>query len=193
MSISTEIARIQQDKSKIKTKLIDLGLASSTSNLDDCASAIEGIENRGAVSAQITEGNTYTIPKGYHNGSGTVTGIGGGGSYSLQSKTVTPTKAQQNATPDDGYFGLSDVTVAAIPDVYQDVSAVTAGAADVLANKIIIDASGKHIAGTMVNNGAVAATIDGLNLMSYTIPEGYHNGKGTVGLANDIETALAAI
>ena len=193
MSIATEIARIQSDKSKIKTKLIDLGLVSSTANLDDCATAVEGIENKGAVSAQITEGNTYTIPKGYHNGSGTVTGVGGGGSYNLQSKTITPTKAQQNVTPDEGFFGLSDVTVAAIPDVYQDVSAVTAGAADVLANKIIVGADGKPVAGTMQNNGAVSATIDGMNVTSYTIPEGYHSGSGTVSLTSDIETALAAI
>ena len=45
----------------------------------------------------------------------------------------------------------------------------------------------------MVNNGAVKATIDGISVTSYTIPAGYHSGKGTVTLTNDIETALAAI
>ena len=179
MSISTEIARIQTDRNTIRTKLTELGLASAASDLDDLAAAVEGIENRGAVSASVQEGDTYTIPKGYHNGSGTVSGVSGGGNYSLQSKTVTPTKAQQNVTPDQGYYGLSDVTVGAIPDAYQDVSSVTAGAGDVLANKIIVGTDGKPVAGTMPNNGAVDKTLTAAD-PSYTVPAGYHSGLGTV-------------
>lgn len=193
MSIATEISRIQTARNKIRTWLNGLGLVSTTATIDDCAAAVEGIENRGAVSAQVQEGDTYTIPKGYHNGSGTVSGVAGGGNYSLQSKSITPTKSQQNITPDSGYYGLSDVTVGAIPENYQDVSSVTAGAADVLANKIIVDKTGKSIAGTMANNGAVNATIDGLTVTSYTVPAGYHNGSGKVSLTSDIEEALAAI
>lgn len=36
----------------------------------------------------------------------------------LQEKTITPSKSQQIAAPDDGYNGLSQVTVAKIPDDY---------------------------------------------------------------------------
>lgn len=192
MSISTEIARLQTARNKIRAKLVELGMATSTDTLDTLATAVEGIENRGAVSATVQEGDTYTIPKGYHNGSGTVSGVTGGGNYNLQSKTATPTKAQQNITPDSGYYGLSDVTVAAIPEAYQDVSAVTAAAGDVLTGKIIVDAAGKTVAGTMVNNGTLTLTIDGLTATSVAIPAGYTSG-GTVSLTSDIEDALAAI
>lgn len=192
MSVATQIARIQQDRNTIRTKLVELGMAQNTDDLDKLATAIDGIENRGAVSATVSEGDTYTIPKGYHNGSGTVSGVAGGGNYSLQSKAITPTKNQQNVTPDSGYYGLSDVTVAAIPEVYQDVSTVTAGAADVLTGKVIVDATGKPVPGSMPNNGALALTIDGLTATSVAIPAGYTSG-GTVSLTSDIEDALAAI
>ena len=192
MSVADQITRIQTARNTIRTKLAALGLVQNTADIGDCAAAVNGIENRGAVSAQVQEGDTYTIPKGYHNGSGTVSGVAGGGNYSLQSKTVSPTKSQQNVTPDSGYFGLSDVTVEAIPVNYQDVTPVTAGAADVLANKIIVDKTGKSIAGTMPNNGSITQTIDGLTVTSAAIPAGYTTG-GTVSLTGDIEEALAAI
>lgn len=192
MSVATQISRIQQDRNTIRTKLVELGMAQNTDDLDKLATAIDGIENRGAVSVTVQEGDTYTIPKGYHNGSGTVSGVSGGGSYNLQSKSITPTKNQQNVTPDSGFYGLSDVTVGAIPEVYQDVSTVTAGAADVLTGKIIVDATGKPTPGTMPNNGALALTIDGLTATSVSIPAGYTSG-GTVSLTDDIENALAAI
>lgn len=192
MSIATEISRIQTDRNTIRTKLVELGMATATDNLTKLATAINDIQDRGAVSVTVQEGETYTIPKGYHNGSGTVSGVAGGGNYSLQSKTVTPTKSQQNVTPDSGYYGLSDVTVAAIPAAYQDVTDVTATAADVLTGKIFVTSNGTVTTGTMANNGNIAASIDGLTTMSYSIPAGYTTG-GTVTLTSDIEEALAAI
>lgn len=188
MSVSTEITRIQTARNSIRAKAVELGIATGTDTLDKLATAIEGIENRGAVSAEVQEGDTYTIPKGYHNGSGTVSGVAGGGNYKLQSKVVTPTKAQQNVTPDSGFYGLSDVTVGAIPDTYQDVSAVTAGATDVLTGKIIVDKTGKVTTGTMPNNGAVTQTLTPDN-PSYTVPKGFHNGAGVVKVVPETKTA----
>lgn len=187
MSIQSESTRILEARNLIRNKLVELGLVPSNALIDALAAAVEGIENRGAVSAQVQEGSTYTIPKGYHNGSGTVSGVSGGGNYTLQSKKVTPTKAQQNVTPDSGFYGLSDVTVDAIPETYQDVSPVTAGAADVLANKIIVDATGKPITGTMPNNGAVSKTLD-VTTTSFTVPKGYHSGSGTVKITLETKT-----
>lgn len=179
MSISTELTRLQTARNKLRTKLIALGLVTATAKLDDCATAVDGITNQGAVSATVQEGDTFTIPAGYHNGSGTVSGVAGGGNYNLQSKTVAPTKAQQAVTPDSGYYGLSDVTVSAIPDAYQDVSSVTATAADTLTGKVFVTSDGTVTTGTMANNGAVTKALDAATT-SYTIPKGYHSGAGKV-------------
>ena len=190
MSTSTEITRLATARNTIRDKLIDLGLAASTAKLDALATAIDGIANRGAVSATVVEGATYTIPAGYHNGSGTVSGVSGGGDYTLQSKSVTPTKNTQSITPDSGYYGLSDVTVAAIPEAYQNVSSVTAAAGDVLANKTIVAADGAVTAGTMPNNGAVSKTLDATsNNQTYTVPAGYHNGSGAVSVVLETKAA----
>ena len=170
MSIANQIAALESSRNTIRNKLVELGMAQSGDKLERLAAAVDGIVNQGAVSVTVAEGDTYTVPRGYHNGSGTVSGISGGGSYRLQSKTATPTKVQQNITPDSGYFGLSDVTVGAIPETYQDTSSVTAEAAHVLAGKILVTADGTVTAGTMVNNGAVSGTFDGLTTLFYTIP-----------------------
>lgn len=190
MSTATEIARLTDARNTIRDKLIDLGLATSTSKLDALADAVDGIANRGAVSATVQEGDTYTIPEGYHNGSGTVSGVSGGGNYTLQSKNITPTKSQQSVTPDSGFYGLSDVTVAPIPEAYQNVSSVTATAPEVLAGKIIVDSSGDSITGTMPNNGAISKSLDATaGNQSYTVPRGYHNGSGAVTITLENKSA----
>lgn len=109
----------------------------------------------------------------------------------LEDKSVTPAKAAQDITPTKGKV-LGKVTVGAIPDKYQDVSGVTAKAADVLDGKLIVLADGSKVEGAMTNNGAVSKTIDGLTATSVAIAAGYTSG-GTVKLTDDIETALAAI
>lgn len=188
MSISTEISRISAARDKIRTKLVALGLVESNAKLDACATAVENIVNRGSVSATVKEGETYTIQAGYHDGTGTVSGVAGGGDYDLQSKTVTPTKSQQQVTPDSGYYGLSDVMVAAIPEAYQDVSGVTAVADDVLAGKKIVTSTGAVTPGTMPNNGAVERVLDA-STTSYTVPKGYHSGTGTVSIVLEEKSA----
>lgn len=98
--------------------------------------------NRGAVSGTIsTKAGQYTVPQGYHDGSGkvsidsteqakivatnirqgiTILGVEGSMTgtedVSAQAKTVTPSTTQQVITPDSpDYNYLSQVTVAAIP------------------------------------------------------------------------------
>ena len=191
MSIATELSRIQTDRNTIRAKLVELGIATSVDKLGALASAIEGIINRGAVSVEILEGTTYTIPAGYHNGSGVVKALtdteGETEKYKTQAKTVTPTKKQQSVTPDVGYYALSSVTVGAIPNAYQDVSSVNAVAGEVLTGKIYVTADGTVTTGTMPNNGAVNKTLD-VTTISYAIPKGYHSGTGKVQIVLETKT-----
>lgn len=104
------------------------------------------MKNNGAVSGEIsTKAGKYTVPQGYHDGSGTV-GISATEQAKLtpdnirngvsilgvvgtmsgtegakpQAKTVTPSAKEQVVVPDAGYNYLSQVTVAAIPYVESD-------------------------------------------------------------------------
>lgn len=107
------------------------------------------MKNNGAVSGKIsTKAGEYTVPQGYHDGSGKVTidsteqakiiatniregvtilGVTGtmsGTEGALpQAKTVTPSTSQQEILPDEGYNYLSQVTVLAIPYVESENSA----------------------------------------------------------------------
>ena len=140
--------------------------------------------NNGAVEKTLDVTTiTYTIPKGYHSGTGTV-------KIALETKTVTPTKSAQDITPTTGKV-LSKVTVAAIPDNYVDTSDADAVAANILDNKTAY-VKGSKVEGTMPNNGDTSGSINGITTTSLTIPAGYTSG-GTVTLTSEIEDALAAI
>ena len=185
MSITEELQRLEDLRNRIRLKLTALGIAKSTDKMEKLTEAIENIENCGAVH-QTLDGTktTHTVPRGYHTGTGKV-------SIVLETKAVTPTKKQQKITPTTGKV-LAEVTVNPIPDAYQDVTPVTAGAADVLAGKKIVTETGEVEEGAIPMNGAIQATIDGLTTTSYTVPAGHTTG-GTVSLTSDIEDALAAI
>lgn len=188
MSVQSEITRIQTARNTLRAKAVNLGIGLSTDNLTQLATKYDAMVNRGAVDAEVKEGETYTVPAGYHNGSGVVKGVAGGGNYNLQAKTAIPTKSQQSITPDSGYYGLSTVTVNPIPDAYQDVTDVTAVAGDVLATKVFVTSTGAVTTGTMQNRGAISATLN-TSTTSYTVPSGYHNGSGTVSITTETKSA----
>lgn len=71
-----------------------------------------------------------------------------------------------------------------------DSSDCTATQAEVLATKTFAK-NGSVLTGTMPNRGAVTATLPS-KATPYTIPQGYHDGSGTVGLSTADSTALVA-
>ena len=68
-----------------------------------------------------------------------------------------------------------------------DTSDGTISASDVLAGKVGY-AGGVRIVGTMPDNGAVSASINGTGTTEYTITKGYHNGSGKVSFSGTVET-----
>ena len=84
--------------------------------------------DNGAVTKTLDSSTTsYTVPAGYHNGSGKV-------NISTETKTATPTTGSQTITPSSGKV-LSKVTVNAIPSQYVDTSDATAAADDIAKGK----------------------------------------------------------
>lgn len=104
--------------------------------------------NNGAVTGTIsTKAGSYTIPQGYHDGSGKVaistteqgkivagniksgvsilgvTGTYSGVAIKAQTKTVTPKATAQTVQPDKGFDYLSAVTVEKIPYAESDNAA----------------------------------------------------------------------
>lgn len=166
MSISNEITRLQGAKTTISEKMEALGVTEAGDLLDVIAEKIDGIAALGNLTTQLTPSKTQlNIGAGYTTG-GTV-------SIETETKTVTPSKSEQAITP-TGSKVLTKVTVAKIPDAYQNVSAVDATAADVLSPKKFVNKSGTTVTGTIPTQGAPATTLQAGG--SYSITAGYYTG-----------------
>ena len=197
-NIANYITQIASDRDRLKTFIKETlgGTPASPEQLTQLVDWFVGTGTTAAgfvirenPSATVTEGTSYTIQKGWYNG-GTITGVAGGGNYTLQDKTATPTKSTQTLNADQSYYGLGTVTINAIPEAYQDVTGVTATASDVLTGKKYVSSTGTLTTGTMTNNGAVTKTLDTTsNNQSYTVPKGYHNGSGKVQIVLETKTA----
>ena len=113
------------------------------------ANLVGTMPNKGAVNGNITtKEEQFTIPTGFHDGSGkvgidttekskiiaanikegvTILGVTGtlapASGVKAQSKTITPGITEMSVLPDEGYDYLSTVTVSAIPTSESDNSA----------------------------------------------------------------------
>ena len=187
--------------------------------------------NNGAVSSTLAAGASYTVPKGYHNGSGAIkaqdltsqTSANAAAGDILSPKTawvngkkITGTLAiDGSASQDDVITGktfynndpkakrtgtLTLTGNATESDVVSGVTYYTtdpkrkhtgsltlngtANTAQVLSGYTFYKNNPKtKVTGTMKNNGGISATLNANQ--SFTIPEGYHDGSGTI-IANGL-------
>ncbi|MGM9834668.1 MAG: hypothetical protein ACI31M_02670, partial [Bacilli bacterium] len=156
--------------------------------------------DNGAVTSSLNAGGSYTIPAGYHNGSGKITAntlasqtsatataanILTGQTAWVNGSKITGTMANKGAvtstlnaggsyTIPAGYHnGSGKITV----NTLASQTSATATAANILTGQTAW-VNGSKITGTMTSRGAVSTTINPGG--SYTIPAGYHNGSGKV-------------
>lgn len=153
--------------------------------------------NNGEISGTITTQNgTYSIPEGYTSG-GTVTATL---AASTLSNTIINGAAILEATNDYAF----EVTVN-VPSGYHNATTLTktfssilpapdteGTSSQVLVGYDLYNHDGQLITGSMTNNGSWNRTLSGSTL-SVTIPQGYHNGTGTVSVAQGSATAPTSI
>lgn len=152
-------------------------LAGKTFSNDDGTDKVGTMANNGAVTQSLNTGRTsYTIPEGYHSGSGSV-------SITTQEKTATPTTSSQAITPDSGKV-LSKVTVNAIQTQAKTVTAGTAAAS-------VTPDSGKYLSKVTYNptptqektitssRSAQTVTPDGGKHLSKVTVNKYPDANGT--------------
>lgn len=122
----------------------------------------------------------YDIQPGFHSTGGQV-------KIDLESKTVTPTQEVQHIVPTNGMV-LGSVDVEAVPPYFADNSKVNATADEILVGKIIVNADGEEVVGTMPDNSPGKDTLLTNDEKSYTIPLGYHDGTGKVYVETEDKT-----
>ena len=120
--------------------------------------------NKGAWTGATTGNGNVTIPAGYHNGQGHVSGAG------AYNAGVSAADGRVNADSAN-YKGGYNAGVSA-------TKKGTAGAGDVLSGKTFTNGSSVGASGTMPNKGAWTGATTGSG--NVTIPAGYHNGQGHV-------------
>ncbi|MBO7510048.1 MAG: hypothetical protein J6T35_02595 [Bacteroidales bacterium] len=148
MSIASEIERIQDAKADIRTAIQAKGVTVP-------------------ATAKIDTYDTYVAAISQ-----------GGGSPTLQNKTVNPTTSQQSVTADAGYDGLGTVTVSAIQTETKTATPTTS-------QQTINATTGRYM--TSVTVGAVTSSIDS-NIAAGNIKsgvtilgvEGTYSGGGAV-------------
>jgi len=116
---------------------------------------------------------SFVLPSGYYDNSVTVNN----NIKNLGSLSKTNITAGQTITLSEGYYTDGTITTASLSSQTE----ATAAATQILSGYTAW-VNGSKVTGSMANNGAVSKILDA-GTMSYTIPEGYHNGSGKVSVA----------
>lgn len=111
---------------------------------------------------------------------------GGNTLIDLTGDTVTAETLASGVTAHD----KSGATITGSSTFDSDTSDDTAIASEILATKTA-HARGAQLTGTMPNNGGVTGTID-TKAGQYTVPAGYHDGSGKVGISSTEQNKIIA-
>ena len=112
-----------------------------------------------ATAADVAEGKTFTSTAGLK-----VTGTAKASAPTLQSKTATPSTSQQTITPDNGYDGLSSVTVEAMPTAALGTPAISVDSAGKITATVqqvsagYVEAGSKSATKQLTTKGAATIT-----------------------------------
>lgn len=187
------------------------GTATAAQILKDQTAYVDGVKvtgtmpNNGAVApSALGAGGSYTIPAGYHNGSGIVTvqslatltasgdataaQILSGKKAYVDGNLITGSMTDQGAktsslncggsyTIPAGYHnGSGKITANSL----SSQTSATAAAGDILTGKTAY-VNGSKVTGSMANQGAKTASYTpSTSVQTYTIPAGYHSGSGKI-------------
>lgn len=152
----------------------------ATKSVDTVTQAIPSIsiDSNGKITASATQTAGY-VSSGTKSATKQLT--------TQAAKTITPSTSSQTAV-ESGVYTTGAITVDAIPSKYKDTSTADIMASDILNGKKGFGIDGE-VTGSMPNNGAIVSTMDGIDVKSIVIPEGYTAG-GTVSLDDTIDNEV---
>lgn len=106
--------------------------------------------------------------------------------FDLTGDAVTPDKLANGVTAHD----KSGAPIVGTNDYDANTQDATAAAAEIL-HGVSAYARGAKVTGTMPNNGAVSGNITAKE-EKYTVPMGFHDGSGSVGISSEEQQKLIA-